>query len=82
MNDEAKAGTVLMEMMDMQKAKKNKFLKGRDYEVENVEKAGVWPEVYLENISLRGYGKEIETRMVVKRREENEKEYVKKREEY
>jgi hypothetical protein len=28
--------------------------------VENVEKAGVWPEVYYQNLSLRGYGKELD----------------------
>lgn len=34
-----------MEMLEMQKQKRGLQLRGRDYMMENVEKAGVWPEV-------------------------------------
>ena len=46
-NDDQKAGTVIMEMLEMQKQKRKVQLRGRDYMVENVEKAGIWPEVML-----------------------------------
>jgi hypothetical protein len=57
-----------MEMVHMQKHKKNTQLRGRDYMNENVEKAAVWPEVYYQNISLRAYGKELDTQMAWQRK--------------
>lgn len=81
-NDETKAGTVLMEMLEMQRHKKTVQLRGRDYMLENVEKAGAWPEVYYQNISLRSYGKELDMQMAWQRKYQNDEEYVKRREEY
>ncbi len=66
----------------MQKQKRFTQLRGRDYMAENVEKAGVWPEVFCQNLSLRGYGKELDMQMAWQRKYIQEEEYVKKREDY
>ena len=81
-NDEAKAGTVLMEMFEMQRQKRKVQLRGRDYMEENVEKAGIWPEIMLQNLSMRSYGKELDMQMAWQRKYLKEEDYIKKREEY
>ena len=67
-NDEAKAGTILMEMFEMQRQKRKVQLRGRDYMVENVEMAAVWPEIMLQNLSMRSYGKELDMQMAWQRK--------------
>jgi hypothetical protein len=57
-------------------------MNGKDYLGENVEKASVWHEVYLQNMQLRGAGRDVETEMVWQRKYNQEEDYLRKRQEY
>lgn len=81
-NDETKAGTVLQEMFQLKADKQHVQSGGRDFKQENLERAGLWPEISAQNLGLRAYGKELETELAAERRQKNEQEYIRKRQEY
>ena len=59
--DDHQAGIIIYEMLHLQDKRKEECLKGRDYLIKNVEKAAVWPEIMLQNLTYRQATKEIET---------------------
>ena len=44
-NDELKAGQTIYQMEELKREKRDAQLKGKDYMMKNVEKAGVWMDV-------------------------------------
>jgi hypothetical protein len=60
-SDEVKGDKVIKQMEEIKTQKRDDMLKGRDFLMQNVEKACVWPEVSMQNLQVRNAGKEIET---------------------
>ncbi|TNV84713.1 hypothetical protein FGO68_gene14654 [Halteria grandinella] len=80
--DEVKGMRVIKQMEEIKTQKRDEMLRGRDFLMQNVEQACVWPEVALQNLQVRNAGKDLEIQMVKHRKKVLEEAYVKKAADY
>lgn len=80
--DEVKGVKIIKQMEELKNQKRDEMLKGRDFLMQNVEKACVWPEVAMHNLHVRNAGKDLEIQLVKHRKEQQEAAYIKKAADY
>jgi hypothetical protein len=80
--DEHEAALKIKKMEELKQAKRDRVLQGRDFMLMNMEKASVWGEIQVTNMTMMGAGRELEIQMAQRRKEQRDQKYVKGRMDY